>query len=232
MSRESIAKVELDKAYQRLLENSKLTDEMLEALKNFSLVGKEVSKIDEIFMETSNLFINGKKIDPKAAKQLGMGFNVINDLANGKGLVRSSIGAGIDYGLYRLSYAIPGVGEALLVLDLLNLVDRVTFNTGAFDIKGQILDIYDKLNTDDLSDIDLTNGILKVTMPDGTVYARPFLTNAHGSLFGDTKDDVLFGENSNDEFYGSGEKFSERRDITELQNSRDFSEILRSRCSL
>lgn len=41
MSRESIAKVELDKAYQRLLENSKLTDEMLEALKNFSLVDRK-----------------------------------------------------------------------------------------------------------------------------------------------------------------------------------------------
>ena len=204
MSRESIAKVELDKAYQRLLENSKLTDEMLEALKNFSLVGKEVSKIDEIFMETSNLFINGKKIDPKAAKQLGMGFNVINDLANGKGLVRSSIGAGIDYGLYRLSYAIPGVGEALLVLDLLNLVDRVTFNTGAFDIKGQILDIYDKLNTDDLSDIDLTNGILKVTMPDGTVYSRPLFENISGLITGGNgwTNDVLFGGNGNDTLMG------------------------------
>ena len=204
MSRESIAKVELDKAYQRLLENSKLTDEMLEALKNFSLVGKEVSKIDEIFMETSNLFINGKKIDPKAAKQLGMGFNVINDLANGKGLVRSSIGAGMDYGLYRLSYAIPGVGEALLVLDLLNLVDRVTFNTGAFDIKGQILDIYDKLTTDDLSDIDLTNGILKVTMPDGTVYSRPLFENISGLITGGNgwTNDVLFGGNGNDTLMG------------------------------
>ncbi len=204
MSRESIAKVELDKAHQRLLENSKLTDEMLEALKNFSLVGKEVSKIDEIFMETSNLFINGKKIDPKAAKQLGMGFNVINDLANGKGLVRSSIGAGMDYGLYLLSYAIPGVGEALLVLDLLNLVDRVTFNTGAFDIKGQILDIYDKLTTDDLSDIDLTNGILKVTMPDGTVYSRPLFENISGLLTGGNgyTNDVLFGGNKNDTLQG------------------------------
>lgn len=74
------------------------------------------------------------------------------------------------------------------------------------------------------------------------IYTRPLSVQArkilnisierNGSISGDTKDDVLFGENSNDEFYGSGEKFSERRDITELQNSRDFSEILRSRCSL
>ncbi|WP_276970105.1 hypothetical protein [Campylobacter hominis] len=74
------------------------------------------------------------------------------------------------------------------------------------------------------------------------IYTRPLSVQArkilninierNGSIFGGTKDDVLFGENSNDEFYGSGEEFSERRDITELQNSRDFSEILCSRRSL
>lgn len=101
------------------------------------------------------------------------------------------------------------------------------------DISGWIKSKYRGDKIDSLDWVSITkSGFLQVTMPDGTVYARPFLTNAHGSLFGDTKDDVLFGENSNDEFYGSGEEFSERRDITELQNSRDFSEILRSRCSL
>ena len=100
------------------------------------------------------------------------------------------------------------------------------------DASSMFKKIYDSALGDYKGAVLLDNGFLQVTMDDGTIYARPFLPNAHGSLFGDTKDDVIFGGNGNDEFYGSSEEFSERRDITELQNSRDFSEILRSRCSL
>ncbi len=45
-----------------------------------------------------------------------------------------------------------------------------------------------------VKDITITNGYLKVTMPDGTVYARPLLDKYHGGLItGGSKDDVLFG---------------------------------------
>lgn len=56
MNREEVAKRELDKAYDRLLKNSSLTDELLK------LFAKEGTKVDEIFNEIKNqISINGKK---------------------------------------------------------------------------------------------------------------------------------------------------------------------------
>ena len=155
--------------------------------------------------------------------------NVVISNANDEDKIETLIGAGVDLILLGVGF-IPGVGQAMLVLDLTNLLGITDI-----DLRDKFQDWYDRLGgtTNDLPDLEmLKKGILQITMHDGTVYARPFMPNAQGSLFGNGKDDVLFGENSNDEFYGSGEEFSERRDITELQNSRDFSEILRSRCSL
>ena len=51
-------------------------------------------------------------------------------------------------------------------------------------------------------DISIVNGFLKVTMPDGTVYARPFALDAKGLITGDSKDDVLFGGSGNDILQG------------------------------
>ena len=60
-------------------------------------------------------------------------------------------------------------------------------------------------NTDDYGrKIELVNGVLQVTMSDGTIYARPFMPNAQGSLFGNGKSDVLFGGNDKDIFIGHG----------------------------
>jgi len=56
MTREEIAKVELDKAYDRLLKNSNLTKELLE------LLVKEGLKADEIFNSVeSKLNINEER---------------------------------------------------------------------------------------------------------------------------------------------------------------------------
>ena len=51
MSRESVAKIELDRAYDRLLKNSNLTKEL------FELLIKEGVKTDEIF-NNINFFLN------------------------------------------------------------------------------------------------------------------------------------------------------------------------------
>ena len=55
MTREEVAKVELDKAYDRLLKNSNLTKELIE------LLFKEGLKADEIFRSVKNkIIINGE----------------------------------------------------------------------------------------------------------------------------------------------------------------------------
>ena len=48
----------------------------------------------------------------------------------------------------------------------------------------------------------IQNGFLRITMPDGTVYARPFALDAKGLITGDSKDDVLFGGSGNDILQG------------------------------
>ena len=74
------------------------------------------------------------------------------------------------------------------------------------DASSMFKKIYDSALGDYKGAVLLDNGFLQVTMDDGTIYARPFLQNAHGSLFGDTKDDVLFGGNGNDMLIGHGGK--------------------------
>ena len=54
-----------------------------------------------------------------------------------------------------------------------------------------------------VKNIAIENGFLRVTMPDGTVYARPLASKYHGGLIiGGNKDDVLFGGNNNDTLQG------------------------------
>lgn len=74
------------------------------------------------------------------------------------------------------------------------------------DASSMFKKIYDSALGDYKGAVLLDNGFLQVTMDDGTIYARPFLPNAHGSLFGGTKDDVLFGGNGNDMLIGHGGK--------------------------
>ncbi|MCI6642311.1 hypothetical protein [Campylobacter sp.] len=73
------------------------------------------------------------------------------------------------------------------------------------DVSSLAKKYYDKVLGFDFDKISVTlDGFLQVTMDDGTIYARPFLPNAHGSLFGDTKDDVLIGGDKKDIFIGHG----------------------------
>ena len=87
-------------------------------------------------------------------------------------------------------------------------------DSGIFDLRKQTQNLWDKITGDGLSDIDmnaLQKGILKVTMPDKTVYARPLSSSffpygvtPSGLLTGDYKDDVLFGGYGDDTLMGKG----------------------------
>ena len=74
-------------------------------------------------------------------------------------------------------------------------------------IVNQAKNLWDRLwnTSNDLPDEDaLKKGILKITMPDGTVYARPLVDFGGVRLSGENKSDVLFGGNGNDMLIGHG----------------------------
>ena len=101
--------------------------------------------------------------------------------------------------------------------DIGNLLDKLDGkDSGIFDLRKQAQNLWDKITGDGLSDIDmnaLQKGILKVTMPDKTVYARPLsssffpygVTPSGLLLTGDYKDDVLLGGYGDDTLMGKGD---------------------------
>ncbi|MDD7421756.1 MAG: hypothetical protein PUK41_00055 [Campylobacter hominis] len=233
MSRESVAKIELDRAYDRLLKNSNLTKELFELLikegvktdeifnnikffskygvdtedlvKNYLLAKErgEVSNVDDFFDNKRDLHTKIKNLE-----KIGLGINIANDFFDSQNAGRIVVGAIYDGGIMTASRLIPGVGQITLFFDVLNLIDKLSGGDGTtFDLRAQAQNLYDKLTntTSDLPDLDaLKKGILKITMPNGDVYARPLINSGKYSLFGDTKDDVLIGGDKKDIFIGHG----------------------------
>ena len=240
MSRESVAKIELDRAYDRLLKNSNLTKELFELLikegvktdeifnnikffskygvdtedlvKNYLLAKErgEVSNVDDFFDNKRDLHTKIKNLE-----KIGLGINIANDFFDSQNAGRIVVGAIYDGGIMTASRLIPGVGQITLFFDVLNLIDKLSGGDGTtFDLRAQAQNLYDKLTntTSDLPDLDaLKKGILKITMPDGTVYARPL--SASFFPYGVTPsrlltggncytNDVLFGGNENDTLQG------------------------------
>ena len=253
MRRESVAKIELDRAYDRLLKNSNLTKELFELLikegvktdeifnnikffskygvdtedlvKNYLLAKErgEVSNVDDFFDNKRDLHTKIKNLE-----KIGLGINIANDFFDSQNAGRIVVGAIYDGGIMTASRLIPGVGQITLFFDVLNLIDKLSGGDGTtFDLRAQAQNLYDKLTntTSDLPDLDaLKKGILKITMPDGTVYARPLsasffpygvtpsglLTGGNGYtndvLFGGNGKDIFIGHGGNDIFVGNGGK--------------------------
>ena len=221
-SREAKARVELDKAYQRLLENSELTAQLLELLaKEINIANgmyamtyegnaKELAqkylkaKADGKFDNIKDFFDDRKNAD-KLNKKLGLasiGISAVSDLLSGKQVDTTIVGAVANGVLFILPKVLKGSNPILIALDIADIIGKNVFDTNMFDISGHIKNLYERLRgtTSDLPDLEmLKKGILKITMHDGTVYERP-LVDIAGSymLTGNSKDDVLFGSNGND----------------------------------
>ena len=208
--RVSKAEVELNKAYERLLKNVNLTKELiLEAVKNgIKLEGILTS------VKTQTLTSEQRKLYGNVLKGSSIGANAITNLVNGEDTISvmtgSTINIGLDFGLEAGAKKIsakfaPLVGWFSVGVDIGNFINQLTGGE-QLDIGRLINNKLDELRgvTNDLPEI-LPNGIMKLTMHDGTVYERP-LVDIAGSymLTGNSKDDVLFGGNGNDMLIGHG----------------------------
>ena len=227
-SKEATAKFELDKAEKEIFENAKDFEKLFEFLKGAAKGGELANNIYTLSYETgtkdllqkymkakangevSNVeeFFNKKYTAEKWAKGLGATGGVMNmaDEYSKGNYGRMVAGAVADFGLLILPKILKGSNPILIAIDIANIIDKATFDTGLFDISNHLKNLYDKLTgSRDGKKIEITdNGVLQVTMPNGTIYARPFMPNAQGLLFGNGKDDVLIGGNDKDIFIGHG----------------------------
>jgi len=226
-SREAIAKLELDKAEKEIFENAKDFEDLFKFLQGAAKGSELANSIYALSYDTntkdllqkymkakangevSNVeeFFNKKYTAEKWAKGFGFagaGLNFKEELSKGN-TMRAVVGAVADVGLIFLPEFIKGSNPILIAIDIANIIDKATLDTGLFDISNHLKNLYDKLTgSRDGRKIEITdNGVLQVTMPNGEVYARPLIdTGSEFSLFGDGKDDVLFGGSGDDLLQG------------------------------
>ena len=189
------AKLELDKAEEWL--KSRLSEDQLNNL----------NAIQKLWNTSSSAFSDYYDDIAKNVKGAGAiffiteGTNLVVNLSKGQSGIKN---------------AIDVIGSAAVTIASFTPQGRLIMwgNTAlslvGLDVSSVAKKIYDwAMGNDDNTDdygrkIELINGVLQVTMPDGTVYARPFMPNAQGSLFGNGKDDVLIGGDKKDIFIGHG----------------------------
>ena len=139
MSRELVAKQELDKAEVRLRKNSDLVRQLTELLKD-ALSGADMSFTGlEKYVE-----INGKRYTKPelgglkgAAGYVGIG-KALAGIADDQSFGHTVVGAAVDFGLIAITKFIPVVGRITLCYDIENLLDKLDGkDSGIFDLRKQ-----------------------------------------------------------------------------------------------
>ena len=210
MSRESVAQRELDKAEARF-RNSDSYNEWLEkmAIKGVPIAGsfkslQEYSQLPQNVRENFNLaYFQNKygdriKVPHDIAGKFGTAIEAAIGLSKGKDLDSVAIGIVVSEAVGKIGFMLCKTTPAGIIASVaISIIDE------SFGITDKIKKAYDDLmnNSNDLPEI-TANGYLKLIMPDGTVYARPFETYQGGHIIGGTKDDVLFGGDKDDKLVG------------------------------
>ena len=210
MSRESVAQRELDKAEARF-RNSDSYNEWLEkmAIKGVSIARsfkslQEYSQLPQNVRENFNLaYFQNKygdriKVPHDIAGKFGTAIEAAIGLSKGKDLDSVAIGIVVSEAVGKIGFMLCKTTPAGIIASVaISIIDE------SFGITDKIKKAYDNLmnNSNDLPEI-TANGYLKLIMPDGTVYARPFETYQGGHIIGGTKDDVLFGGDKDDKLVG------------------------------
>lgn len=210
MSRESVAQRELDKAEARF-RNSDSYNEWLEkmAIKGVPIAGsfkslQEYSQLPQNVRENFNLaYFQNKygdriKVPHDIAGKFGTAIEAAIGLSKGKDLDSVAIGIVVSEAVGKIGFMLCKTTPAGIIASVaISIIDE------SFGITDKIKKAYDDLmnNSNDLPEI-TANGYLKLIMPDGTIYARPFETYQGGHIIGGTKDDVLFGGDKDDKLFG------------------------------
>ncbi|PSM52688.1 hypothetical protein CBLAS_0802 [Campylobacter blaseri] len=215
MTREEKANYELDRAYERLLANSHLARELIELLIQKGLKADEIFKKAKLEIGKATGTMSEEAQDKLEEKINKIGkavilVDIIDQLDSGQSLGRVTVGALADglTGFLSAKKLIPGVGQVLFTIDVINLVSELTGHDALIDIKGWFQKKYDEIKntSSELPDLDaLSKGILKITMPNGDVYSRPLAESFSGTIKGgqNSSNDVLFG-GSGDDYFISG----------------------------
>ena len=128
---------------------------------------------------------------------VGAGNAMINDL-NGEDKVEKIIDMGANVALSIWNLTPTG--------KFVNFANFLVSELTGYDLTTPLKNIYKNLIGEnvDLKNTRITPDGFLETIVDGVVYARPFMPNAQGSLFGNGKDDVLIGGDKKDIFIGHG----------------------------
>ena len=126
---------------------------------------------------------------------VGAGNAMINDL-NGEDTIEKIIDMGANVALSIWNLTPTG--------KFVNFANFLVSELTGYDLTTPLKNIYKNLIGEnvDLKNTRITPDGFLETIVDGTVYARPFMPNAQGSLFGNGKSDVLFGGSGNDMLIG------------------------------
>ena len=218
MNREQKAKIELDNAEERLKKSGLYDKAIIDiATKGAPLFGdvlslKEYYDLPKRVREKFNYKYfqdkyGGKVNIPKdVAGKFGIAMDALINDTQGKnignvmvGIISSElVGKGFDKIAFALFKTTPA---GIIFSGIITLTGTDEF------IVNQAKNLWDRLwnTSNDLPDEDaLKKGILKITMPDGTVYARPLVDFGGVRLSGENKSDVLFGGSGNDMLIGHG----------------------------
>ena len=195
----------LDEAYERY---ERMESEIARTINAFTDAIK-----DEVGSVTNGAgsieaFYDKSSFITRISKFLGLtniAVNITGDISSAKSWKEIGIGIIVDGVTWGISNTLRKGKKAIAVFGMGDVVDKIFDEFGgAFDLRSAIQDFFKDYDIDKDS---LQKGILRVTMKDGTVYARPLKgTNSSGnySLFGGSgiKDDVLFGGSGNDYLNG------------------------------
>lgn len=216
MSREITATTILNRAEVLLLKDLKLREAIMNNINKAWNISTDSLDLPKRYAQYSEA-LNNSKLGSGAVGFITAGGNILISNVSGEDTVETVLGLGVDIALTVLEMTPQGKIIKFVNIGLTAL---------GIDPATKLKELYRKYRYDDNGEYEMnkiakiigaksvaieSNSILKITMPDGTVYARPLSASffpygvtPSGLLTGGNgyTNDVLFGGNGNDTLMG------------------------------